>query len=312
MKLNIIFMGTPEFAKTILNAISLKHNITLVVTQPDTYNRKTHSEQYSPCKEWAVEHNVEVFQPEKIRLDYEKVLNTPCDLIVTAAYGQIIGEEILNYPKYKCINVHGSILPKYRGGAPIQRAIMNGDKETGITIMYMDKRMDAGDILRIEKTPILDSDNNGSIFDKLSEIGANIINDVIDDLVNNKLTPIKQDESEVSFAKIISKDEELLDFNKDSTILHNTVRGLNPNPGCYFYLDGMMIKVHLTKVSSNTHNGKVGVITSINKKSFEISCGNGTVLEVLELQMPGKGKVKAVEFINGQGRKLIYIGKELK
>ena len=311
-KLNIIFMGTPEFAETILDAISKKHNISLVVTQPDSYNHKTHKEEYSPCKKWAVEHNVEVFQPEKIKTDFGKILNTPCDLIVTAAYGQIVGNEVLNYPKYKCINVHGSILPKYRGGAPIQRAIMNGDTETGITIMYMDTKMDAGDILRIEKIPILETDDNGSIFEKLANLASSIINDVIDDLVMGKIISVKQNEDEVTFAKIITKDEEKIDFNKSSKELNNIIRGLNPNPGVYFYLDDAMVKVYKAKALDDATAYSAGTISFIGKKTFGIACGDGTSLEVLELQMSGKNRIKAVEFINGQGRKLLYIGKEIK
>ena len=310
-KLDIIFMGTPEFAVNILDEISKVHNVRLVVTQPDSYSHKLHKEVYSDVKVWAINHNIEVFQPEKIRNDYDKIINTPCDLIVTAAYGQIVGEEVLNYPKYKCINVHGSILPKYRGGAPIQRAIMNGDKETGVTIMYMDKRMDAGDILRIERIPILDSDNQGTIFKKLSELGSSIINDVIEDLVNGNIKPIKQNEDEVTFAPTIKKDEEMINFNDYAINVHNHIRGLNPNPFAFFMLDNMIVKVYNSIVSDFRHNEESGRIININKKSFDISCKDGTTITILELQLPGKNRIKASEFINGQGRKLIFVGKEL-
>lgn len=310
-KLDVIFMGTPKFSVNIVNEINKVHNVRLVVTQPDSYSHKLHKDVYSDVKNWAIEHNIEVFQPEKIKTDYDKILNTPCDIIVTAAYGQIVGEEVLNYPKYRCINVHGSILPKYRGGAPIQRAIMNGDKETGVTIMYMEKGMDSGDILRIEKIPILDSDNQETIFDKLSELGGSIINEVIDDLVNGKINPIKQNEALVTYAPTIKKEEERIDFNNKAEDIHNLIRGLNPNPGCFFMLDNMPVKVYNSIVSNSVCNSEVGTIIAINKKSFDISCKDGTVLSILELQLPGKNRVKASEFINGQGRKLISIGKEL-
>ena len=310
-KLDVIFMGTPEFSVNIVNEINKVHNVRLVVTQPDTYNHKLHKMNYSQVKEWAISNNIEVFQPENIKIDYDKIINTPCDIIVTAAYGQIIPVEVLNYPKYHSINVHGSILPKYRGGAPIQRAIMNGDKETGVTIMYMVKEMDAGDILRIERIPILDNDNQGTIFHKLSILGSEIINDVISDLVNNKITPIKQESSLVTFAPTIKKEEVRINFNDYAYNVYNHIRGLNPNPVAFFMLDNMSIKVYNSIISNYKHNDIPGKIIAINKDGFDVSCKDGTVITILELQLPGKLKIACGEFIRGQGRKLLSIGKEL-
>ena len=221
--MKIIFMGTPAFAVPILDKIREKHEVILVVTQPDVYNIKKKKFTHSEVKEYALKNDLPLFQPEKIRVDYQKIIDLDVDLIVTAAYGQIVPEEVLNHPKYKAINVHGSILPKYRGGAPIQRAIINGDKETGITIMYMAKKMDAGDIIKISKIPILDTDNQDTVFSKLSILGSEMINDVISDIANNKVTPIKQNEEEVTFAYNLTKEDELTNSLKMFADLEKTI-----------------------------------------------------------------------------------------
>jgi len=192
-------MGTPEFGATILEELVKQHNVVLVVTQPDKMINRKKEIEFSAVKKKAIELNIPVFQPIKIRQEYQYIIdNYDFDLIVTAAYGQIVGTKLLNYPKYKAINVHGSLLPKYRGGAPIQRSIINGDKETGITIMYMAKEMDSGDILAQESIPILDSDNSDSMFKKLAILGANMINKTIELLINNQITPIPQNVDEVT------------------------------------------------------------------------------------------------------------------
>lgn len=317
--LDIIFMGTPTFSVPIVDEISKKHHIILVVTQPDSYNIKKKEYIYSPVKKWALEHNIEVFQPNKIREEYDKVLNTKCDLVVTAAYGQIIPEVILDYPRLKCINVHGSLLPKYRGGAPIQRAIINGDDKTGITIMYMAPKMDAGDILYQIELPILDSDTQDILFDKLSGLASSVINDVIEKLDNNELTPTPQDIEKVTFAYNLTKDDEHIDFHKKARDCFNQIRGLNSNPTGYFILDNENVKVYssVEKNSEKCYNNLInegfnpGMICGINKDSFDVLCGEGTVISILEIKLPGKNKMKVKDFINGQGRKMLAIGKEL-
>lgn len=307
--MKIIFMGTPQFAVPILEKIASEHEIVLVVTQPDQYNYKKKTVLFNPVKEWAVNHNIEVFQPERIKLEKEYILNIPCDLIVTAAYGQIVPVEILNHPRLKCINVHGSLLPKYRGGAPIQRSIINGDSKTGITIMYMDVKMDAGDMLVQKELIIEDSDNQDTVFNKLSLLGSEMILDAIDKLDKGLLTPVKQNEAEVTYAYNLNKEDELIDFSKDARCVFNQIRGLNSNPGAYFVLDNMNIKVYDSKVSLEKTNLDSGKIVSINKKSFDISCKDGSVITILQLQIPGKNKMSAGDFINGQGRKLLEVGK---
>lgn len=306
--MRIVFMGTPDFSVPILETIITKYDVVLVVTQPDQYNRKKKLI-IPPVKECALKHNIPVFQPHKIRNQYHEVIKYEPDLIVTAAYGQIINKELLDYPKYRCINVHGSILPKYRGGAPIQRAIMNGDDETGITIMYMEKKMDSGDTLEIRKIPILDSDNQDSVFKKLSNLACEMILGVIDKLEKGLVQPKKQNEEDVTFAYNLTKDDELIDFNKPARAVFNQIRGLNSNPGAYFVIDDKIMKVYDSAVSEMTHNTTIGKIINISKNSFEISCKNNTVISILEIQPESKKRMFVKDFLNGNGKNIIIKNK---
>ena len=309
--MKIIFMGTPKFAVPILEKVNSKHDVVLVVTQPDQYNYKKKTVIFSPVKEWAVNNNIEVFQPERIKLEKDYILNKECDLIITAAYGQIVPEDILNHPKHKCINVHGSLLPKYRGGAPIQRAIINGEDKTGITIMYMAKKMDAGDILFSKELIIEDVDNQDTVFEKLSLMASEMILDAIDNIEKGNINPVKQDEELVTYAYNLTKEDEKINFEKTSKDVFNQIRGLNSNPGAYLIIDNMNIKVYNSKVIDKVTDKKPGVIVQINKDSFEVACGNNTVVAITELQIPGKNKMSARDFINGQGRKLLCVDKEI-
>lgn len=310
--MKIIFMGTPNFAVPILERIASKHEILLVVTQPDQYHKRKRTYLPTPVKEWALVNRLEVFQPEKIKQGVDKILSYDVDLIVTAAYGQFIPKVILEHPKYRSINVHGSLLPKYRGGAPIQRAIINGEEKTGISIIYMESKMDAGDILKMAEIPILDIDNQDTMFEKLSYLGRDLILDIIDDIETGQVQPIKQNEDEVSFAYNLTKADELIDFKKTAREVFNQIRGLNSNPGAYFTIDGIDIKVYNSKVSSILTSAKPGVIVGINKDSFDISCQDHTVISITELQLPSKNKIRAIDFLNGSGRKLIEINKEIQ
>ena len=211
--MKIIFMGTPSFSVKILDKIQSAHEVVLVVTQPDSFNYRKKTYTYSPVKEYALSHNLEVFQPEKLKDEMDKILSTPCDLIVTAAYGQFVPSKILDYPRFKAINVHGSLLPKRRGGAPIQRSLIEGDNETGISIMYMAKRMDAGDVIEKRAIPILDSDNQESLFDKLSILGSEMILGVIKKIEDGTVNATMQDESEATFSFNLTKEDEKIDFS---------------------------------------------------------------------------------------------------
>lgn len=303
--LRIVFMGTPEFSVPILEALIEKYEVIGVVTQPDKIVGRKRELVASPVKKCALKHQISVFQPLKIRKDFESIKSLNPDLIVTAAYGQIVGMELLNSPKYRSINVHGSLLPKYRGGAPIQRAIMNGDKETGITIMYMEKGMDSGDILNVRKLKIEEEDNTETLFEKMSYLGRDLLMETIPLLLDGKITPIKQDESQVTYAYNLEPSEEVIDFSKDAKTIHNQIRGLAPTPGAYMILKNDHIKVFLSKVSNLTHNQEVGQIINVSKKSFMMTCGNHTVLEILEVQPSGKKKMLSQDFINGGLKKYL-------
>lgn len=297
--LRIVFMGTPSFSVPILEALIKEYEVALVVTQPDKEVGRKKELTMSPVKECALKHNIPVFQPEKIRADYQPIIDANPDLIVTAAFGQIIGTKVLNYPKYRSINVHASLLPKYRGGAPIHYSVINGDKETGVTIMYMEKAMDAGDILSQKAIPILEEDTTGSMFEKLSIVGRDLLMETIPALIKGEITPIKQNLEEVTFAYNITKEEECLDLNKDARSLFNQIRGLLPAPVAYMVLKGDNIKVYNAKVSETTHNKEVGTILGKTKKYFTVACGNGTALDIYELQVSGKKRVLASDFVNG-------------
>ena len=306
-KLDIIFMGTPAFGATVLEALIKHHNVKLVVTQTDKVNGK--KVYVSPVKELAIKEGIEVFQPLNIRKDYEKILATPCDLIVTAAYGQIIGTKVLNHPRLASINVHGSLLPKYRGGAPIQRSIINGDKETGITIMYMAKGMDSGDILKEESVDIGDMTSD-ELFVSLANLGAKMINEVIDDLANSKVNPIKQDENLVSYAPNLTKEDELINFNKDAFMVCRQVRGLDSNPGAYFTIDGIIYKIYKCEAVTSNSIEEVGVIEKVEKDSFTVRCLTNA-LKVKEIKPAGKNKMSVRDYLNGKGKDIIFVGRKI-
>jgi len=310
--LRIVFFGTPKFASTILEALITDGNYDIVgvVTQPDKEVGRKKEIKYSPVKELAIKHNIKVLQPRRIKKEFKEILDLKPDMIVTAAYGQIIGEEILNYPKYKCVNVHASLLPKYRGGAPIQRAIMNGDSSTGITIMYMAKGMDDGDMLLQEEVEIEDTDTSTILFDKLSVAGSKLLLKAIPLIINGVLHPIKQDESKVTFAYNIKPEEERLDYNLDSYTLYNKIRALLDEPIAYFYFKGFEDDANRIKVIDATPYDveecfENGDIINITKKSFSIACGNHTALKINKLKPNGKTIMDASAFVNGGLKKYI-------
>ena len=303
--LKIVFMGTPSFSVPILEALIEKYQVIGVVTQPDKMVGRKREIVYSPVKECAIKHNIPLFQPERIRNDYENIMALNPGLIVTAAYGQIVGMKLLNSPKYRSINVHASLLPKYRGGAPIHAAIKNGDSYTGVTIMYMEKAMDAGDILGTVKVPILDTDDCGSMFEKLSLAGRDLLLEVIPNLIDGKITPIKQIESDATFAYNVTKEEEKLDFNLPARSVFNHIRAYNPNPVAYMLLGNDSIKVYSSRVSDETHHTTPGEVIKITKNGFLMACGENTTLEILEVQPSGKKRMSARDFGNGALRKYL-------
>ena len=241
-ELKIVFMGTPDFAVPILKALAENYQVVGVVSQPDKPIGRKQILTPTPVKVASALYNIPVFQPIKIKEDYQSILDLQPDLIVTCAYGQILPEEILTYPKYGCINVHASLLPKLRGGAPIHHAIIDGYDKTGITIMYMSKQIDAGDILTQAETKISKQDTLETLHDRLSEMGKELLLATIPDLIHGQLEPIKQNESEVTYGYNITREEEKIDFNHSKEQIDCLVRGLYPKPAAYTTLDGKIMK----------------------------------------------------------------------
>ena len=303
--LKIIFMGTPEFSVPILSALNEKYEVVAVVTQPDKEVGRHRVLTPSPVKQYAVSHNLPVYQPEHIKEEYDNLINLGADLIVTAAYGQFVGTKLLYSPKYKAINCHASLLPKYRGGAPIHQSIKDGCDYTGVSIMYMEKKMDAGDILSTVKVEILDTDNCGTMFEKLSIAARDLLMETIPLLIEGKINPVKQDESKATFAYNITNEEKVLNFNLPARAVFNHIRAYNPSPIAYFELKGDQIKVYDSVVADETTTEAPGTILLHRKNRLMIACGEGTVIELLTIQPTGKKVMQARDFINGGLRKYL-------
>ena len=306
--MKIIFMGTPDFAAASLEAlIDSRHDIQAVVTQPDKPKGRKGELTPSPVKVIAKREGIKVYQPLKVRdEEFVKTLRAyNPDVMVVVAFGQIIPLSILKMPKYGCVNIHGSLLPKYRGAAPIQWAVLDGEKETGITTILMDEGIDTGDIL-LKKTIQIDADEtSGSLFDKLMALGAKTILETLDELEKGNLTPTKQGESPTAYAKMLTKAMGLIDFTKSAKELDCFVRGMDPWPSAYTLLAGKTLK--LWKVRVVEGDGKAGSVIGIDKESFTIACGEGAI-EVLEVQLEGKKRMSAGDFLKGS---TLNIGQEL-
>ncbi|MGX7025590.1 methionyl-tRNA formyltransferase [Vagococcus hydrophili] len=303
----IVFMGTPGFSVPILEGLVEKgYDVIRVVTQPDRPVGRKKVLTPPPVKESAVKLNIPVLQPEKISGSEEmaEIIDLAPDLIVTAAFGQFLPEKLLEAPKHGAINVHASLLPKYRGGAPVHYSIVNGDSETGVTIMNMVKKMDAGDKLFQQAIPIEKTDDVGSMFDKLSLLGKSMLLEMLPEFLAGNITPVPQDEEQVTYSPNITREEEQIDWNKTSQLIDCQVRGMRPWPVAYgMYQDARMKLWDVTALEEVTDE-KPGTIIQLNKKNFWVACGENTVLQINELQPAGKGKLKAVEYLNGIGRSM--------
>lgn len=293
----IIFMGTPEFACNVLEMLILNYEVVLVVTQPDKKVGRKHLLTQTPVKELALKYNIPVFQPEHIKKDYQTIIDIKPDLIITCAYGQIIPKNILDTPSIGCFNVHASLLPKYRGGAPIHKAIIEGEKETGVTIMYMDEGMDTGDMIASAKVEILDTDNVGTLHDKLSVLGAKLLKETLPSIISKTNARIPQNELEVTIAPNIKREEEHLDFTKTGREIINQIRGLNPWPTANLFLNDEEMKV----LEATFEEKKVdipGVIVSVTKDSFKVSCQNG-IINITKIKPFGKKIMNTKDYLNG-------------
>ena len=310
-KKKIVFMGTPKFAVPVLEMLIEKYGVDLVITQPDKKVGRKKVLTAPPVKVIAEEKGIKVLQPEKISND-ENVLSelkelNP-DIIITAAYGQLVPETILEIPKYKCINVHGSLLPKLRGGAPIQYSILEDHGKTGITIMYMVKKLDAGDMISKVDVDILDSDNYESLHDKLSIAGRDLLKETLPNIFTGNIAPEKQDDSLATFARNILREDEKIDWNKSARQIFNQIRALDPTPGAFTYLDENVLKIWNSEVvdlEENFSSKKVGTIIKQDKKHIYLLCGENTVLKVKELQISGKKRMPVVNFLSN---KKDYVG----
>lgn len=299
---SIVFMGTPAFSAPILTAlIENGYDVQAVVTQPDRKVGRKHVLTPTPVKEVALKYGIEVLQPEKISGSPEmaRVIELNPDFIVTAAFGQFLPTKLLHAAKIGAINTHASLLPKYRGGAPVHYAIMNGDAETGVSIMYMIKQMDAGDIISVAKTPILPTDNVGTMFDKLSLVGRDLLLATLPSLIDGTAQPVAQVEADATFSPNIQPEQEQLDFTRTAQQLDYHVRGLFPFPTAYMLLNGERTKVQGVSVIAENTDAQPGTVVKKTKHELWLAAGEHTILSIDQLQPAGKPKMSVTDFLNG-------------
>lgn len=298
----VIFMGTPDFAVPVLDAvIEADYDVVLVVTQPDRPKGRRRTLTAPPVKDAAIKHHIPVFQPERLSNEYETLLTYEADLIITAAYGQLLPNELLEAPPFGCINVHASLLPELRGGAPIHYAILQGKKETGITIMYMAEKLDAGDIISQAKVTIEHTDHVGILHDKLSKVGADLLIETLPDIFAGTNERIEQKEEESTFAPNITREQEKIDWHKPDEEVYNQIRGLHPWPVAYTIFAGERMKIWWAEQTNTEFNNKQpGEIVEIeDETAFVVVCGNHKGIRITELQPAGKKRLSASEFLRG-------------
>ncbi len=296
-KIKVVFMGTPEFSVPVLKMLIEKTEVVMVVTQPDKEVGRKRILEASPVKKLALEHNIPVFQPSKIRNDFTNVVDTKPDLLITCAYGQIIPKELLECAKFGAVNIHASLLPKYRGSAPINWTIINGDKKTGITLMYMDEHMDTGDMIKWIETDIKEDDTYGSLYDRLSILGSKLLEDNLEYLASENVKRYKQDDEKSSLAPMIKRDIELIDFNDLGINIINKIRGLNPSPLAYTLINGEEFKI-LSAEFEQSNSVKTGIIVEASKKRLGISCKDGIIYPKF-VKPFGKKQMDITSFLNG-------------
>ena len=297
--LRVVFMGTPDFAVPVLEKLILNTKVVLVVSQPDKCVGRKRELVPTPNKKKALEYNIPVFQPEKVKLDYEEIVLARPDIIITCAYGQIIPKVLLDLPRLGCINVHASLLPYLRGGAPLHHAIIDGYKETGVTIMYMDEAMDTGDIISSVTYPLKDTDTVGTVHDNLMEMGANLLMETLTSIIKGTNKRIKQDNSKATYAYNISRSDEHLDFSGSGVLVERKVRGLNPWPLANTLFDDEEIKIISGYfVLGKSIPKKINVVT---KDSLGIGCSDG-IYYVTALKPSGKKVMDIKSYLNGMDK----------
>mgnify|MGYP003483014395 FL=1 len=301
-KLKTIFMGTPDFAVPCLEVLQAKTEVLAVITQPDRPKGRGHNLQASPVKQKALEYNLPVLQPEKIKTEEftAELERLQPDLIVVVAFGQILSQRILDIPPLGCVNVHASLLPRYRGAAPIHWSIINGEKETGVTTMLMDAGLDTGDMLLKDKVAITEEMTTEELHDQLMAMGGKLLAETIDGLANGTITPEKQDDSISNYAGMLNKETGHIDWSKSAVEIHNLIRGLNSWPVAWSMKDGKNYKFWRTKVENRNSDKAPGTVVELRKNSFCLATGEG-LLEVLEIQPPSKKRMSAGDLLRGHG-----------
>lgn len=298
--MRVVFMGTPDFSVPALENIAKKYEVVAVVTQQDRPKGRGHKMQYTPVKEKAIELEIPVYQPKRVKdhefVDILKTLKP--DVIVVIAFGQILSKEILELPKYGCINVHASLLPKYRGAAPIQWAVINGDKKSGVTTMYMAEGLDTGDIIDTSEIVLDEKETGGSLFDKLADLGGKLILNTLDKLETGTAIRTRQDDARSTYAGKITKELGKIDFTKSAAEIERLIRGLNPWPSAFTYMDDKMLKIWNADVLEETVEEDPGTITEVNKKFIKVATGEGYLL-LKEIQLEGKKRMNVTSFLNG-------------
>lgn len=301
--MKVVYMGTPDFAVGPLEAIiEAGHEVTAVVTQPDKPKGRGKEMAASPVKECAVKHGIPVLTPVKIKTAeaVAQLREYPADIFVVAAFGQILSEEILQMPKYGCVNIHASLLPKYRGAAPIQWSIIDGEEETGVTIMQMDKGLDTGDILFQQKVSITSEDTGESLFDKLAEAGSTLIVTALAKIGEGDVHPVKQDDAKSCYAKMLTKAVGKIDWNKSAAEIERLIRGLNSWPSAYTFYNGKQLKIWKAKVLQAADAVQTpGTIAKVTKDMVVVCTGDGA-LALQELQLEGKKRMSTEEFLRGR------------
>lgn len=301
--LRILFMGTPDFAEACLRAlVENGQNVVGVISQPDKQNGRGMKVRFCDVKRYALENNLEVYQPETLKDEAIKGLLEELnpDIIVVVAYGKILPEYVLKFPKYGCINVHGSLLPEYRGASPIQRAVIDGKKITGVTTMYMDKGLDTGDMLLRREYEIKENTNTGEAFDDLAKIGAELLLETLKGLEDGTITPVPQEHEKATYAEKIFKDECAVSFDETKETVHNKIRGLYPFPGAFCYHNGKMLKLCESRLCRNeVKDAKVGEVIELSKDGILVKCREGAVL-LTKVKPEGKGEMSAFDLINGR------------
>ncbi len=293
----VVFMGTPDFAVPVLEKLIENTNVVLVVTKKDAYVGRKKILTESPVAMCAHEHNIEVYKPNKLKEDYEYILNKKPDIIITCAYGSIVPKVVLDYPSYGCINVHASLLPKYRGASPIVASILNGEKETGITIMYMDEGIDTGNIIMSRSIEIEDNDNSLSLSNKLSLLGANLLIDTLPKIFEGENFDIPQDNEEATYVGMLKREDEHIDFNNSVENIKNQVRAFSPEPYAFINIDDTEYKISEVEIKK-CDVSKIGIIVEVNKDSFGITAKDGIVY-IKRIKPSGKKEMSVKDFFNG-------------